>query len=183
MGQGGGRIGLDGGEAEGSREAAAANWSRGQNGRWRRERGGLTQRRGVADRLPGGGRFFDLELCDRCIRFPVRALIGTAVGTTGQLDGGTARDRPPWDSGRSNAAQAPPASYWARFAPMDGGLGRTDAMDTCLRCCLVTCAPPREPQNRSIARRSRRRPWAGVAACGWPWTQLVLCACWRGVAS
>ena len=41
-----------------------------RNGRWRRERGGLTQRRGVADRLPGGGRFlFCLELCDRCIRF------------------------------------------------------------------------------------------------------------------
>ena len=28
-----------------------------RNGRWRRERGGLTQRRGVAYRLPGGGRF------------------------------------------------------------------------------------------------------------------------------
>ena len=93
-----------------------------------------------------------------------RALIGTAVGTTGQLDGGTARDRPPWDSGRSNAAQAPLASYWARFAPMGGGLGRTDAMNTCLRCCSVTCAPPREPQNRSIARRSRQ---AAVHGRGW----------------
>ena len=28
-----------------------------RNGLWRRERGGLTQRRGVANRLPGGGRF------------------------------------------------------------------------------------------------------------------------------
>ena len=50
-----------------------------------------------------------------------RDSIGTAVGTVGQLDGGTARDRPPRDSGRSNAAQAPLASYWARFAPMGGG--------------------------------------------------------------
>ena len=48
-------IGLD--EATGGGEAAAANRSRCRNGLWRRERGGLTQRRGVADRLPGGGRF------------------------------------------------------------------------------------------------------------------------------
>ena len=57
MGRGGGWIGLDLDEAEGGGEAAAANRSRCRNGRWRRERGGLTQRRGVADRLPGGGRF------------------------------------------------------------------------------------------------------------------------------
>ena len=57
MGRGGGWIRLDWDEAEGSGEAAAANRSRCRNGRWRRERGGLTQRRGVADRLPGGGRF------------------------------------------------------------------------------------------------------------------------------
>ena len=48
-------IGLD--EATGGGEAAAANRSRCRNGLWRRERGGLTQRRGVANRLPGGGRF------------------------------------------------------------------------------------------------------------------------------
>ena len=100
----------------------------------------------------------------------VRASDETAVGTVGQLDGGTARDRPPRDSGSSNAAQAPLASYWARFAPMGGGLGRTDAMNTCLRCCSVTCAPPREPQNRSIARRSRQavhgRGWQHAAGHG-----------------
>ena len=57
VGRGGGWSGLDWDEAEGGGEAAAANRSRCRNGRWRRERGGLTQRRGVADRLPGGGRF------------------------------------------------------------------------------------------------------------------------------
>ena len=44
----------------GGGEAAAANRSRCRNGLWRRERGGLTQRRGVADRLPGGGRFLTI---------------------------------------------------------------------------------------------------------------------------
>ena len=58
VGRGGGWIGLGLDEAEGGGEAATANRSRCRNGRWRRERGGLTQRRGVVDRLPGGGRVF-----------------------------------------------------------------------------------------------------------------------------
>ena len=78
-------IGLD--EATGGDEAAAANRSRCRNGRWRRERGGLTQRRGVANRLPGGGRFLTLELCDRCIRFPVVLVDRGLAGQLGGLGG------------------------------------------------------------------------------------------------
>ena len=41
----------------------------------------------------------------------------------------------------------------------------------------------RAPKSVDRATIETGRPRAGVAACGWPWTQLVLCACWRGVAS